>query len=537
MAATDLINFVIIYPDPSTIASWITFTPQRVPTNISFSNEITADLQTLSTNDADADGLIEGFLYVPDIDSIDPCFDITKSYVPATATRRKNLPDVNYNLIALAPWVSANCAKAYLAAAHSDPIQGFVFYLPNNDTNQPPPISNPAWCLNDGGIWKSETPYPVYAVPGYLGVGMMTALSNYSGNVSSVPFGTLLLDEYHLDPRDYVRIYTEIDLSSSSSSSTSSKLPGLWVFFFIVVGGLVIIASTSLGMHWVQWRRLEALRRRVASGDVELEALGLKRLAVPQNIIDKMPLFIYSCSADDTRAAEKPAASTDIKDDSGVERYSSSSTDDPVRLASLTTHDYLPHSQPTCPICLDDFVSGSTTIRELPCLHVFHPECIDSFLSNHSSLCPMCKKSTLPLGYCPAKITNAMVTRERAIRRLRESNVSPLRMDPNDTQGGDGQRSTLQNWRAAVNRGLGRAQPEIRNPPPEYTGGVAVEMQPVIDIEGPRPREVYPHMSRADIAQIRARELLGRTDMEENDGSVPRSGWQRIAHRIFPGFK
>ena len=31
----------------------------------------------------------------------------------------------------------------------------------------------------------------------------------------------------------------------------------------------------------------------------------------------------------------------------------------------------------------------------------------------------MCKKTTLPLGYCPERITNAMVRRERAIRRLR----------------------------------------------------------------------------------------------------------------------
>jgi hypothetical protein len=78
--------------------------------------------------------------------------------------------------------------------------------------------------------------------------------------------------------------------------------------------------------------------------------------------------------------------------------------------------------QPTCPICLDDFVPAETIVRELPCKHIFHPECIDPFLRANSSLCPMCKKSTLPAGYCPVQVTNIMVRRERLIRRMRQRN-------------------------------------------------------------------------------------------------------------------
>jgi hypothetical protein len=83
-----------------------------------------------------------------------------------------------------------------------------------------------------------------------------------------------------------------------------------------------------------------------------------------------------------------------------------------------TTHPAF--SQPTCPICLDDFEPNITPVRELPCRHIFHPDCVDAFLLNNSSLCPMCKKSVLPNGYCPTTITNAMVRRERYIRRYRE---------------------------------------------------------------------------------------------------------------------
>ena len=43
-----------------------------------------------------------------------------------------------------------------------------------------------------------------------------------------------------------------------------------------------------------------------------------------------------------------------------------------------------------CVICVDDFSDGET-VKALPCNHVFHARCIDEWLSNHSSLCPLCK--------------------------------------------------------------------------------------------------------------------------------------------------
>jgi len=54
--------------------------------------------------------------------------------------------------------------------------------------------------------------------------------------------------------------------------------------------------------------------------------------------------------------------------------------------------------QTSCAICLDEFVIGSP-LRELPCGHVFDPLCIDQYLLEQNSLCPLCKKSVLPAGY------------------------------------------------------------------------------------------------------------------------------------------
>lgn len=48
-------------------------------------------------------------------------------------------------------------------------------------------------------------------------------------------------------------------------------------------------------------------------------------------------------------------------------------------------------SNETCPICLDDFITGET-LNELACTHCYHIGCIQPWLLNRSPLCPMCKE-------------------------------------------------------------------------------------------------------------------------------------------------
>ena len=44
----------------------------------------------------------------------------------------------------------------------------------------------------------------------------------------------------------------------------------------------------------------------------------------------------------------------------------------------------------TCSVCVDDFEDG-VLVKVLPCHHIFHPVCIDQWLAEYSSICPMCK--------------------------------------------------------------------------------------------------------------------------------------------------
>ncbi len=349
----------------------------------------------------------------------------SKQYIPNNVTRRRNFPTANTFVIALIPWISQNCTSSYLSAARSLNPQALIAYLPNNQSDIPPPANDPVWAMGDGGQWKSDNRYPVYAVPGASGNILMRALGQYSGNVTSVPNGAVIAESYNYP--DYVRLYVTVGTSSASS------LPSLWEFLLIVLGiVLFLIFATSAIMHGYQRKNRQALRRRVINGEVDLETLGIKRMTVPQEVLDELPLYVYTHGEKDAGDQVTQPPETLTIPDSGVSPWrltsnpapQSRSVSEPLhppassQLSPTPPQQFPSFAQPTCPICLDDFIPHTTSVRELPCHHIYHPTCIDRFLRDHSSLCPLCKARVLPHGYCPAVITNAMVRRERQVREL-----------------------------------------------------------------------------------------------------------------------
>ena len=331
--------------------------------------------------------------------------NVSKRYIPSSAPREADLPPHNY-LIAFIPWISQECTKSYLAAANNNQAAALITYIPNNQSGAPPPVNDRQWLLNDGGRWKSHSGYPVYAIPGTSGSAIMQQLNIYSGNVSSIRNGSF--SSITSDQDAYIRLYTSIQ------TSTQSNLPSLWAFLLMVLGiVLVLVGLTSTTMHYYQRRARRNLRRRVVEGEVDLEALGIRRLNVPQEVLNKLPVYVYTTTEKEgpteeaafrtqpARRNSEPAAAMHI-----------GATSDSI-LATAQKF-----QQPMCAICLDDFVPNSTIVKELPCRHIYHPECIDELLRGHSSLCPVCKGKVLPSGYCPETITNAMVRRERQARQL-----------------------------------------------------------------------------------------------------------------------
>lgn len=487
---------------------------------MAYSARFVGNTTVLSTRFAPTtSSVIQGLLYVPDLPYGDVCVLETSPYVPLSAVRQADLPPTNYHLIALAPWVNGRCSRAYLASARRSPVRAFLFYIPGNSSDSPPPADSPEWNIRGSNDWMARTGYPVYAVSGLVGEVMMQHLSLYSGDMNHVPFGQNISERFLSDPEDYLRIWTELSIS------TPSVPFGGWVYVLIIAGVLLIVVSTtSLLMHLVQALRRASLRRRVVAGEVNLEAMGIKRLTVPMEHIQKFPLFTYHyepvvanppLSPRSTSTARTRAFSMNNRPGStAASRHSRSRTASEQGLvgpfsASTVATDY----QPTCEICLEPYENRTTVIRELPCGHIFHPDCIDEFLNEVSSLCPICKASMLPEGYCP-RVTNAMVRRERAIRRLRG------RIEVQDTDEA-AEPGRIQTWWATAKTSLFGGN---KNPRPSTSTGhnnktaqprSATDHQHSIELQPRRSRQAQGADSR------RAPRASARERMHELAGAEP----------------
>jgi len=466
-------------------------------------------------------------LYVPTLQLDDPCLYESAPYVPDAAVRRPDLPPTNYYVVALSPWTSIECARSYLDAARKDPIHAFIFYKPGNTSDNPPPSEDSEWDMGDKGKWKEQSRFPIYAVSGLAGQSMMFNLSLYSGDMTSIPFGSNISDLYSIDPSDYVRVWTELRVS------TPSTLPSLWVYFLIVVGVLLfVITLISVLMHLVQNRRRASLRRRVRTGEVNLEGMGIKQLTVPMEHVKTFPLFTYHYEPSPGSPPTSPRSTGPGRARRGS-RGTGTGGDRPPTTISVRASTFSEKSptsmsaafnvatdyQPACEICLQQFQNRVTVIRELSCGHIFHPECIDEFLHEVSSLCPLCKVSMLPKGHCP-QITNAMVRRERAIRRLRD------RIDVEDTEDEVAGPTRIQIWGNTVKKYILRP----RTDDTISTTPTSTELQP-----RSRPTTVEKEGTGANQHRIEAGDddaenptEAARRRMRELAGSGPDDGEQQL---------
>ncbi len=403
------------------------FTVTYPPSSIAYLQTV-SNAQSL-VNSPNLSPSYAGLLYFP----ANPrnCSDpsLVNNGIPPDGITIDKLP-LGFNLIAMIP--ISTCTADYLMQAKRDQAEAGVLY--NYSTTTDMPTSS---LSNTFSAFSS----PLYGIAASDAQPILTNMVNYAGNMSSVPLGPNLSAIY--DPTDYVRLTLTIDTGQSSS------LPGLWLFLLVILAALgLIIASTSVSMHVSQYRARRDLRRRIAAGEIDLESLGIKRLTVPKEMIDAMPIKIFGASsmlptvtrhvAAEQKSVSSPthSASPSTATASGENKVSSESIARD-NLDSVRNPPTVGFEQSSCcAICLDDYVVNTTPVRHLPCNHIFHPHCIDPFLQTRSSLCPLCKRSVLPKGFIPPtlQLTNATVARERRIRLMRER--SSNHPTPSNLEGG-----------------------------------------------------------------------------------------------------
>ncbi|CAO2658068.1 Nn.00g073280.m01.CDS01 [Neocucurbitaria sp. VM-36] len=566
MSAQRIAIYTIDFPDPYAI-DYDNNKFNTLNDSISFQYRILSNFQTLSTKGVDAGSDPYGILYVPDLHT-EACRNQELAHVAANATRLRNLPaGKNYALIAVTPWFSPQCQIEYFSAARQAPTKAVFAYQPGTSNAKPPVLNDPSWNLQDGGGWQSANDFPTYALSSMTGNVIMGQLEQYSGNLSDVPHGDTLAQMF--DPSDYVRLWATV------STDSGNQLPSLWVFLVIVMAILLVAVSvTSLAMHIIQRRRRNSLRQRVLNGEVDLEALGVKRLNVSQQVLDKLPIYTFTTSS--AQVPEKAAPQLPVQalhlPSPSVDAETDNKTSHQLRRSSVpamsTSGMSASFSQPTCPICLDDFEPNVTQVRELPCRHVFHPDCIDTFLLRNSSLCPMCKQTVLPKGDCPVRITNVMVRRERHIARMRARSAQTANGQPSGAPSHSVATPLASTARqpgtfgslgsriggAITGRRIFSAPERTQSRPPDIemanstntSQASAMPSEQVQSNDTPpvtstqtTTRDCEPTQNRREWARQRALAMLGNrhappSDLDEED-TGPR--WRRTLRKAFPGFR
>ena len=342
-------------------------------------------------------------------------------FVPGNVTRREDLPSTQFQYIAFAPWITALCTKSYLAAGQD--VAAFLFYIPDGTNSTPPLDNDEIWNLNDGGRWKSENKFPVYAIPGIEGAAIMQNMALYSGNTSD-PTNLGIPARIGFDQTNYVRAYATLETGGSNDQ------PKYWVIVIVIVVAWLLIVLVASLVYCSRRRDRRDLQRRVANGEVVHESLGIRRTTVRQQGTDTLPTRTYvpGDSTAPSVADEQPEVSE-----------SSSSSPPRISASALSNHESTLYDQKSCTICFEDFIANTTIVCYLPCHHIYHPDCIDDWLAT-KDFCPVCQIPPLPSSevyQIATPVTNAMVQDERRLRKIRQASEA-ARNPANPAIGGEG---------------------------------------------------------------------------------------------------
>lgn len=202
----------------------------------------------------------------------------------------------------------------------------------------------------------------------------------------------------------------------SIANRQSNSGPASRRIFFLIVPVILLSLGTIavVGLHTFLRRR--ASRRR--SNALSIRTQQARVIDIAKALLDTIPVVkfreqqtsnlaasgadVESARANDipleSRGANEPLVQPLQPKTRNTEepRGSIASENDSTQYnrTHLPFHDCLGNI--ICPICTENFVDGQD-LRVLPCLHRFHPTCIDPWLLKRSSTCPMCRSDISPL--------------------------------------------------------------------------------------------------------------------------------------------
>ncbi|KAL4961633.1 E3 ubiquitin-protein ligase RNF103 [Aspergillus stella-maris] len=335
--------------------------------------------------------------------------------------------------------------------------EALLFFQPAGGNTEPPPANDAAWLLSNGHSWEKEITYPVYAIPGAVGNSLMERLSWNSSTGIVLPGQQNTSTALSASAKWNIRLFSLINLEKSGRKS-----PSFWGFLLATLGTISVFCIICLLVYQlIQRRRRENMQQHLEADRERNPQFDLQHIKIPRELLARFPVYIYpvldgdgkedtkqdtfpdgkhpeTASAESAKATQtvtknnsETRAQTPESNDHGQKGGATDTKDSQspqsatARIENIVHHvasrelfpprrvnpeqmNRLSLSQTTCAICLDDFVPASSVVRELPCGHIFHPECIDASLTRISSLCPLCKKSVLDPNFCPISVPEAV---------------------------------------------------------------------------------------------------------------------------------
>lgn len=167
-------------------------------------------------------------------------------------------------------------------------------------------------------------------------------------------------------------------------STTLNKTPTTVSIILVVVFALTIGALACIARRCSPLRVLRQGTHRPANETNTTGGLG-------KNTVHHIPLVAYCARS--SRLVDAHTLKTENKrsghgSSDGVIQFPGEVLVRPSKPTRSQSESRCGGDQSECPICTEDFVDG-VLLRLLPCEHMFHPTCIDPWLSWRARTCPI----------------------------------------------------------------------------------------------------------------------------------------------------
>ncbi|KAI7860213.1 hypothetical protein BDC45DRAFT_96769 [Circinella umbellata] len=230
--------------------------------------------------------------------------------------------------------------------------------------------------------------------------------SNYvDGGTMYVPTDTdITIPAFHVDPRIGSQLSRHVSTFAQQGSTTnnttvqqavrvlmlpgSTRGPNPWELTLIVMSALLAIGFlTSVIMHCHLLRKNKRLRERVEQGLVPPppEMLPMGKQLLDESQLNNLPTRTIGGHhvLPNGHAIRRRASKVSLI-------LSKKNTTVAAQQVNNNKKQEDNEDEEMCAICLEKLEHGDI-VRQLPCHHEFHCECIDPWLTSKAAECPLCK--------------------------------------------------------------------------------------------------------------------------------------------------